>query len=257
MSSEAETQVQEKRAHTTWGQRLLRGRTRFAWRGAIVMGLLAGLGLFLAWLGPLARGALIIGLIANQLLIALLLGFSLIALSLLWSAGQRFDVWVFAALNLRGYHSRWMDGAMWLTTQIGSMGFAALLAVGAYAVGNRQLAIELALGTLTLWLLVELIKAFTDRARPFNLLRETRVIGWREPGLSFPSGHTAQTFFVVALCISHFQLSLGIVTGLYSIAALVAFTRIYVGAHYPRDVIAGAILGLVWGILSGLVAPYS
>ena len=99
---------------------------------------------------------------------------------------------------------------MWVTTQIGSAVFAALLAVGAYALGKRQLAIELALGTLTLWLFVELIKAFTDRARPFNLLRETRVIGWREPGLSFPSGHTAQTLFIVALCISHFQLSLGI-----------------------------------------------
>jgi undecaprenyl-diphosphatase len=254
MNSAAEAQAQQKLAHTTWGQRLLNRRT--IWRLAIVFGLLAGLGLFLAWLSPLARGVLIVGLIAHQLLIALLFGFSLIALSLLWSVGQRFDVWVFAALNLRGYHSRWMDGAMWLTTQIGNAGFATLLAVGAYALGDRQFAIELALGTLTLWLLVELIKAFTDRARPFNLLRETRVIGWRVPGLSFPSGHTAQTFFVVALCIGHFQLSLEIAMGLYGIAALVAFTRIYVGAHYPRDVIAGAILGLVWGILSGSVAPY-
>jgi membrane-associated phospholipid phosphatase len=42
----------------------------------------------------------------------------------------------------------------------------------------------------------------------------------------------------------------------YGIAGLVAFTRVYVGAHYPRDVIAGAILGSVWGIVSVLVAPY-
>jgi undecaprenyl-diphosphatase len=255
MNPQPEALVQQKLARTTWGQRLLNRRT--IWRVGIVFGLLAGLGLFLAWLSPAARYTLIIDLMAHQLLIGLLFGFSLIALSLLWSVGQRFDVWVFAVLNLRGYHSRWMDGAMWVTTQIGSAVFAALLAVGAYALGNRQLAIELVLGTLTLWLFVELIKAFTDRARPFNLLRETRVIGWREPGLSFPSGHTAQTCFIVALCISHFQLSLGIVTVLYGIAALVAFTRIYVGAHYPRDAIAGAILGMVWGILSGLVAPYS
>jgi membrane-associated phospholipid phosphatase len=254
VNPKAEAQVQQKIAHTRGGERVLRRRT--IWRVAIVMGLLTGLGLFLAWMGPLARGALAISLIANQLLIALLLGFSLIALSLLWSVGQRLDVWVFAALNLRGYHSRWMDRAMWLTTQIGSMGFAALLAVGAYAWGNRRFAIELTLGTLTLWLLVELVKALTDRARPFNLLRETRVIGWRAPGLSFPSGHTAQTLFAMALSISSFQLPLGIAVGLYGIAALVAFTRVYVGAHYPRDVIAGAILGLVWGILSVLVAPY-
>jgi membrane-associated phospholipid phosphatase len=254
MSYEAESKVQRKLAYTTWGQRLLRRRT--IWRGATVLGLIAGLGMFLAWLSPFARSVLVANLITHRLLIVLLMGFSLTALSLLWSAGHRFDVWVFTALNVRGYHSRWMDGAMWLTTQFGSMGFAALLAVGTYALGNRQLAIELALGALTMWLLVELVKAITDQARPFNSLSAARVVGWHELGLSFPSGHTAQTFFVVALCISQFQLSLGIAIGLYAIAALVAFTRIYVGAHYPRDVIAGAILGLVWGILIGSVALY-
>ena len=254
MNPEAEAQVQQKIAHTAGGERVLRRRT--IWRGVSVLGLLAGLGLFLAWLPLPARDALIISTSANQLLIALLFGFSLVALSLLWSVGQRLDVWAFDALNLRGYHSRWMDRAMWLTTQLGSMGFAALLAVGAYVGGHQRFAIEMTLGTLTLWLLVELIKAVTDRARPFNLLRETRVIGWRAPGLSFPSGHTAQTFFVVALSIGSFQLPLGIAVALYSVAVLVAFTRVYVGAHYPRDVIAGAILGLVWGSLSVLVAPH-
>jgi len=37
---------------------------------------------------------------------------------------------------------------------------------------------------------------------------------------------------------------------------LIGFTRIYVGAHYPRDVIAGALLGTAWGVLAALVDPY-
>jgi membrane-associated phospholipid phosphatase len=43
---------------------------------------------------------------------------------------------------------------------------------------------------------------------------------------------------------------------LYAVAALVGITRIYVGAHYPRDVIAGVVLGSVWGILAMLVDHY-
>ena len=36
-------------------------------------------------------------------------------------------------------------------------------------------------------------------------------------------------------------------------AALVAVTRMYIGAHYPRDVLAGAILGSVWGLLGVMI----
>jgi membrane-associated phospholipid phosphatase len=61
---------------------------------------------------------------------------------------------------------------------------------------------------------------------------------------------------MMTLAISHFQLSLIVALGLYIIAALVAFTRVYLGVHYPRDVVAGAILGLIWGGLGVLVAPY-
>ena len=43
---------------------------------------------------------------------------------------------------------------------------------------------------------------------------------------------------------------------LYAIALLVGITRMYVGAHYPRDVLAGAILGSAWGLLGALVDGY-
>jgi hypothetical protein len=61
---------------------------------------------------------------------------------------------------------------------------AALLVVTAYVSGDQRFAIDLMRGSLTLWLWVTIIKALTDRARPFNPLRETRMIGWREAGLS-------------------------------------------------------------------------
>ncbi len=125
-----------------------------------------------------------------------------------------------------------------------------------YAAGDQRLAIELVLGLLTLWFVVETIKAIADRARPFALLADVRVIGWRALGRSFPSGHTAQAFFIAALLAHHFQIMPVAAAGLYGLAALVGITRIYVGAHYPRDVVAGGLLGTVWGIFAILVDPY-
>lgn len=95
-----------------------------------------------------------------------------------------------------------------------------------------------------------------DRDRPFLTLDQTRVIGLREKGDSFPSGHTTQIFFLTTLIVYYFQWGLGASIALYAVAALVGFTRIYVGAHYPRDVFAGMVLGSIWGTLATLVAPY-
>ena len=61
---------------------------------------------------------------------------------------------------------------------------------------------------------------------------------------------------MATLIASHFHASAWVVFLLYAIALLVGITRMYVGAHYPRDVLAGAILGSAWGLLGVLVDGY-
>ena len=86
---------------------------------------------------------------------------------------------------------------MWLATQLGNMVVALRRSLSVHVVEQPQPGrSESVLGTLTLWLLVESIKALTNRARPFLDLEGTRVFGRQEPVGSFPSGHTAQTFFL-------------------------------------------------------------
>jgi membrane-associated phospholipid phosphatase len=214
------------------------------------------LGLFLLWLPLSSRQLLLNSIIANRFLITLLSLFGIIMLSLLWAKGQTLDVWLFKGLNWRGSKAAGIDRLMWVATQIGNVGFAAGIALIAYILGDRRFAIGFMLGSLSLLLLVTIIKAMTDRARPFKLMLETRVVGFREPGLSFPSGHTTQTFFMMTLATLHFQLPLAAAAILYGIAALVGITRVYLGVHYPRDVVAGAVLGVIWAWVAILVAPY-
>jgi membrane-associated phospholipid phosphatase len=225
-------------------------------RPALLVGLLIGLLGFLIWLPSVLRATLLAALLAQRALMSMLFIFALIVLSLLWSAGQRLDTWVFLRVNLRGTHPKWLDGVMWGCTQIGNGVTAFVAAVLFLALNLHSLGIEIMLGTVTLWILVEIIKALSDRARPFLALVGTRIVGWRERGRSFPSGHTAQAFFLMTLLSHRFQLGIPVTVALYAIAVLVGFTRMYLGAHYPRDVVAGAVLGSVWGVLAVLVDPY-
>ena len=217
--------------------------------------LLAGLVIFLFWLPWGAQASLWAALSNQRELVVFLSLFALLTLSLIWSLGQRLDARIFILLNIR-FYPQWLDQIMWVITQLGNMLAAFIAASILFILNYRRLAVEAIFGTITLWLLVEIIKALSDRDRPFIKIDKTRIIGWREKGDSFPSGHTSQIFFLASLFIHSLQLGIGESFTLYVVASLVGFTRIYVGAHYPRDVFAGVVLGSVWGILAMLVDHY-
>ena len=218
--------------------------------------LTASLILFLAWMPAQMRAFIWNSLLARGILSGMLLVFSLVAVSLVWSVGQRVDVWAFTVFNLRGARPAWLDWIMLGFTQVG--GSLGALATGLilFFVSNRLVAYEFILGSITLWLVVELLKALVRRSRPIFRVTKARIVGLRAIGQSFPSGHTSQAFFTATLLAPYFHAGGWMVFLLYGMALLVGITRMYVGAHYPRDVLAGAILGSAWGLLGALVNGY-
>ena len=224
---------------------------------AWLVSLLLGLVLFLAWLPAYVRMFFWHGLQGHAVLAGMTLGFSLLTVSLLWSAGQRVDTWTFLVFNVRGRHPRWLDRLMWGFTQIGNGMVSGVLALILFFNGHHLPAYELILGTITLWLVVELVKALVHRGRPFIRLTQTRIVGSRarralvperahQPGL-FPGGPDSRVLP---------RGRLGSVPAIRHRAGWWASRAIYVGAHYPRDVLAGAVLGAAWGLLAGIVYGY-
>lgn len=90
------------------------------------------------------------------------------------------------------------------------------------------------------------IKPLVRRLRPFVKNKTIRLIIRNPGGYSFPSGHTSSSVGA-AYVLLQMNLWVGVV-GII-VAGLIAFSRVYLHVHYPTDIFAGAVLGLICGVL--------
>lgn len=108
-------------------------------------------------------------------------------------------------------------------------------------------------GYLLSWWVITTLKPLLDFPRPLSVLGEAavHVVGRPEFHHSFPSGHTAFAFLLLG-CLAP-GAARPVQIGLLILAFWVFWSRMAVGAHFPADVVGGALLGLLCaGVVSGL-----
>lgn len=156
----------------------------------------------------------------------------------------------------------WFEEFVRDITGLGGMGFLAILTLA--AVGflmlqrNGWLALYLAVAVLSGAGLSTLFKSFFERARP-----ELVPHGQYVYTTSFPSGHSMMatvTFFTVGALLASAQANLSLRAYLLALATLlslaVGLSRVYLGVHWPTDVLAGWTVGIAWALLCWSLARY-
>jgi len=149
---------------------------------------------------------------------------------------------LFDAINAG--HGPEADRVFVTVTELGSLYASAAAAASMLAVGRGRTAVRAFGATCATWLLLQGMKKLVDRPRPLDADPDTtRQLVARPNGMSWPSSHPAvlTTFTRVAAR----DLSLGATSraALSALDATVATSRVYLGVHYPSDVLSGLLIG--------------
>src|SRR3954451_20748735 len=153
---------------------------------------------------------------------------------------------LFRQINRFADRTGWAHGAFKANAGYGIVLFAVVLVI-AYLDGRHRADLTAVAGSVwaALAALVALgvghiIGGAIDRARPYESMSNVHLLVDKTPDFSFPSDH-ATVAGAVAVGLLFANRRWGIVAAV--LAIFMAFTRVYVGAHYPGDVIAGLALG--------------
>lgn len=181
----------------------------------------------------------------DRLRTGILIGGALaLAVATIGGRGRQTDDRLFGWANSRFEHPR-LDGFFRGVTELGSL-WASGAAGTAVAVGGRRREAADALGAAgAMWLLGQGLKQAFRRVRPFEaqLPVPMRLLIGKPTGASWPSSHPAVILTFMTVAGRDLELPRPLRRALAGVAGVVAASRVYLGVHYPADVVGGMLLG--------------
>lgn len=135
-----------------------------------------------------------------------------------------------------------LHGLLYAITQFGGLGGLFIwVGVGWYLINKRGALTVIGTGILA-WILAKVAKLLVARGRPHDLLSQVHLFsGERFGGYGFPSGHA--TFSAACATILYYQVPRRYRKYILLTVFLVGISRMYLGAHFPLDIVGGWALG--------------
>ncbi len=158
--------------------------------------------------------------------------------------------------NLQSIHNPILDKVMSIYTILGDKGIGAIVIslLVLLFVKNKKVGVTMG-GALFFSLLFcnILLKTIVMRGRPCWIDTTIPLLTEVPDDYSFPSGHTT-AFFAMAVGLVQYYKGWGIVALIAG--ALMGFSRLYLFVHWPTDVLGGAVVGTIAGLLSGMIVRH-
>ena len=163
------------------------------------------------------------------------------------SDSSSLDYTVFRAINGLAGRGPALDAAMIAFARYSPVVYAIGLALLwlTWKQRNQRAALLAGISALVALGLGQIVGHAFPRDRPY-LAHHVSLLITHSPDTSFPSDHTTRAF-AIAVAVWQFNRRAGIALLIFGM--LVAVARVYVGAHYPGDVVGGAVLGAVTSLI--------
>jgi undecaprenyl-diphosphatase len=157
--------------------------------------------------------------------------------------GRALDDRLYRVINRdRGpFADRFLQGI----TELGSIWASAAAAVALVGRGRRREGLDALGAASAMWLVGQGVKRVFGRPRPYEAMDDLRLLIERPRASSWPSSHPAVLLAFVTVATRDLELSQGARAGGAAMSALVGLSRVYLGVHYPADVVGGLLVG--WG----------
>ena len=156
--------------------------------------------------------------------------------------GRSVDDRLFAWANSGVPHPA-LDRLFRAITELGSLYASGAAATTLVLRGRRREGLDAMGAAVAMWSLGQMLKEAFRRARPYETGNPLRLLIGKPRGASWPSSHPAVLLAFVTVAGRDLELPLAQRRALTGLAGLVAASRVYLGVHYPADVVGGLLLG--------------